>query len=203
MKKLALFSVLLLVLVLQISPVSAEDAKPSAWQLDTYHSTVAFTVRHLGISKVKGSFGTFTGTVTTADPDGKLSAFEGSVTIDAIDTGIEKRDAHLKAPDFFDAAKFPKGTLKSKSITWDGDKITVLAALTLKGVTKDITLTGEYLGKQKANFGQGDQLRAGYSLEGKINRQDFGLNFNKLVEGVSIVSDEITIQIDVEIYRVL
>ncbi len=175
-------------------------AEAEDWQVDPAHSSIGFSVKHLGISSVDGNFGKYTYAIKADEKTGKASYFEGTVGIASIDTGIVKRDDHLKAPDFFDAAKFPEAKLITKSIKYEGNEITAVTHLTIKGVTKEVIFKGEFLGPRKADFGQGPTMRAGYSLEGKINRQDFGLKFNKLIEGVSLVGDKIKIKLEVETY---
>lgn len=176
--------------------------KAVEWSLDTAHTTVGFSVRHLGITKVKGTFKDFSGEIKAEPTSGKLAWVKGVVKIDSVDTGIEKRDAHLKADDFFDAKVYPTMTLEAGEFVWkSGTTFTAKGKLTIKGVTKDVTLEGEYLGAQRVDFGQGPTLRAGYSLKTKINRKDFGLGFNAIVEGVSVVSDEVTIHLDAQIFR--
>jgi len=183
--------------------VSAHAADKIDWTLDKAHSHVGFSVRHLGISKVNGEFKEFDGKVVLDPQSGKLSSVEGEVRIASVDTGVDARDKHLLSGDFFDAAKFPLMTLKTKSISYNGDKLTAVADLTIKGVTKTVTLTGDYLGTRTADFGQGKTLRTGYSVSTVINRQDFGLQFNMLAEGVSVVGNDVTIQLDVELFKAL
>ena len=194
-------TVLLFVVALMIPAISTHAADVS-WELDATHSSVGFTVRHLGISKVNGRFGVFSAKVMADQRTGKLSSVEAEVDVNSIDTGVDKRDQHLKSPEFFDVEKFPKMTLKTKNISWKGNEITVIADLTIKGVTRAVEFKGEYLGSQKANFGV-PQLRAGYSLKGVINRQDFGLTFNTIAEGVAVVGDKVTIELDLEIVETL
>jgi polyisoprenoid-binding protein YceI len=194
--KHALFTIAALALLITSTPAQAGTG--STWVVDKSHSSVGFVARHLMISKVKGSFGAFDGTVE-ADAEGRLASLEGSIDVTSIDTGNEKRDGHLKAPDFFDAAKHPKMTFASTAIKFDGQSVKVVGTLTLKGVSKAITLKGEFLGTRKANFGHGDQLHGGYSFTGRINRQEFGLTFNGMAEGTKMVSDLIDLELDLEI----
>jgi len=198
MKRSSLFIIPLFLLALNVQ--AAETA--TTWQLDKAHSDIGFWVKHLGVSKVKGNFKQFDA-VIEAGADGKITSVSADTIVDSIDTGIEKRDGHLKSPDFFDSAKFPKITLKSKKITWSGNNVSVETDFTMKGVTRTVVFTGEFLGAQKADFGQGAQLHAGYSLKGKLNRQDFGLAFNMLAEGTAIVGDEINLEIEVEIVQAI
>ncbi len=183
--------------------VASAHAETTSWLLDKAHTEIGFSVKHLGVSKVKGEFREFNATVTADKSTGKLSSIDATVYVQSIDTGIEKRDAHLKADDFFSQEKYPKMTLKSEKITFNKDKVVIEALLTIRDKTKKVTFTGEYYGVNKANMGAGEQLHSGYSLSTTINRQDFGLKFAALAEGVSVVSDDVVITIDAEIIRKL
>ncbi len=189
--------------LLMLSAVVPADAAPLPWELDQAHSTVGFTVRHLGVSKVRGSFGVFAAKAVAEGDSGKLVSVEATVDVGSVDTGMEKRDAHLKAPEFFDAAKFPQMKFVSKEVRFDGKDVALVGDLTIKGVTRSVTFKGEHLGLQKANFGAGDNLRTGYSLSTRINRKDFGLSFAAIMEGVSVVSDEVAIELEIELSRSL
>jgi polyisoprenoid-binding protein YceI len=172
---------------------------PVDWTLDAGHSRVAFIARHLGFSKVEGTFKKFAATIKADSKTGKISALEATADTASIDTGIEKRDAHLKSDDFFNAAQFPQLKLVVKKITWTGNKFTATADLTMRDITKPITLKGEFLGSHTVNFGQGPTQRAGYEVSGKISRKDFGLKYSAVTEGISIVSDEVELQLQAEI----
>jgi len=190
---------LLLSLLLAVSLV-ATPAHAGDWSLDEAHTTVQFVARHLGISKVKGEFKDFDATVE-ADKDGKLSSATATVKIASIDTGVPKRDAHLKAADFFDAEKFPTLSFKSSAIKIEGTTVTIVGDLTLKDKTEKVTFKGEYLGRTTLDWGQGPSTHAGYSLKTQINRQRFGLSFNAVAEGTAVVSDLIDIELEFEIQR--
>ncbi len=178
----------------------AAGADDSGWQIDKAHSTIGFSVKHLGISKVRGDFGNYSAAVR-ADDQGRLTSVSATVNANSVNTGIGKRDEHLRQSDFFDSGKYPKVKLKTKSIKWKGDNFTGTADLTIKGKTRSVPFKGELLGIRKANFGGGETLRAGYSVTAKINRKDFDLGFNALAEGVSIVSDIVNIELEIEIAR--
>ncbi len=174
-------------------------AQPIEWSLDNAHSQISFTARHLGFAKVRGEFKKFTATKVTADAKtGKLTALEAEADTASVDTGVAKRDEHLRSDDFLNAAQHPKLKLVLKKITWAGKKFNATVALTLRDVTKDVKMTGELLGVTTVNFGQGPQLRMGYEANGKINRKDFGLKFAAVTEGVSIVSDDVDIHLEAE-----
>lgn len=182
-------------------PAHAPAAVASGWQLDVAHSEVGFGVRHLGISNVKGKFKDYSATIQGEAATGKLSAVQGTIQIASIDTGIAQRDEHLRAADFFDVAKFPQATIKTKKITFTGNTVTVVADLTIKGITKEVTFAGEYLGSQRANMGYGDQLRAGYTFTATIDRKAFGLTWGAMVEAVPVVSDQVKLNLEIQILR--
>jgi polyisoprenoid-binding protein YceI len=178
---------------------ASAHAQPVAWTLDPAHSQAGFTARHLGFSKVRGEFKKFSAPVLEADAKtGKITKLEAEAEAASITTGVDKRDAHLRSDDFFAADKFPKVKLVLKSVKWAGKKLNAVVTLTIRDVTKDVKMTGELLGFQTVNFGQGPQLRAGYEANGKINRKDFGLKFSGLAEGVSIVGDDVELSLALE-----
>jgi len=185
------------ILVALAALVAPSLAPAATWQVDPAHSTVGFSIRHMMISNVRGQFKTFTATAT-GDP---LKPTEASVkaTIDvaSIDTGNEKRDAHLKNPDFFDAAKYPTITFESTKIERAGDTgLKVTGNLTLHGVTKEVVLDVE--GPVTVKDPQG-VLKAGAHATTKIDRQDFGITWSKALDGGGVMlGDEVTITIDVE-----
>jgi polyisoprenoid-binding protein YceI len=196
-----LFASALLVAAAAANPPAAKGK--AVWEVDPMHSEVGFSVRHLGISKIGGVFKSYNA-VMEADPTtAKLTALEATVQTASIDTGIAQRDDHLRSDEFFGAANYPVMRAKLQTIRWQGNRFTARVDLTIRDVTKTIAVTGELLGVHKVNFGQGDQLRAGYEATATINRQEFGLKFNKLAEGVAMVGNEVTIHINVEMWRAL
>ena len=170
------------------------------WNIDPSHSTAEFSVRHLMITNVKGRFGTLSGTV---DYDSeKPEASQIDVTIDAtsIDTRDEKRDAHLRSPDFFDTEKFPSLTFKSTSVKSTGDGFEATGDLTIHGVTKQVTLEVE--GPSAPNKDPWGNTRIGASATAKINRKDFGLNWNAALEaGGVLVGEQVKISIEVSLVQ--
>jgi polyisoprenoid-binding protein YceI len=203
---------LIVLLIFTASGLYANDQKKSEketgkkamidWKIDANHTSVEFSVKHLMVSNVKGSFDTFSGSIC-GDEKGHLHSIEGTVPISSINTNNTKRDEHLKSADFFDVAKYPSMTFKSKKITYVGNKVTVIGDLAIKNITKETTFTGEFLGKTKANFGAGDEEHIGYSFEGKIKRKEFGINFSGVMNGNAIVDDTIKILLDLECSRSL
>jgi polyisoprenoid-binding protein YceI len=184
-------------LLLALSAGSAH-AQAVAWKLDPNHTHVGFTARHLGFAKVRGEFKTFSATIEADSKTGKITKLEASADAKSVDTGVQKRDDHLRSDDFFAAATHPKLQLVLKSIKWKGKSFTATVALTIRDVTKDVKLEGELLGVQSVNFGNGAHLRAAYEASAKIDRKAFGLKFAGLAEGIAIVSDEIQIELQLE-----
>lgn len=167
------------------------------WEIDSSHSSVHFSVRHLVIAKVRGTFGRWSGTVQA--PDGDFSKATVNVTIDAssIDTGVEDRDAHLKSADFFDAANFPELRFAGKRVQPRSlSEIDVIGDLTIKGITREVVLRVEQHGQAKDPWGN---VRAAFSAKTSIDRKDFGLAWNQVLEsGGLMVGDRIEIEADIE-----
>jgi polyisoprenoid-binding protein YceI len=167
------------------------------WAIDPVHSEVSFTVRHMMVSKVRGRFDTFEGTiVTAANPlDSTVTA---SVDLSSINTGQEQRDAHIRSADFFEVEKHTHMTFVSTGIRADGGDFKLDGDLTLKGVTKPVTFNLEVNGFGPDAYGG---TRAGFSATTEINRSDFGVDFNGPVPGVPggvVVSEKVTITLEVE-----
>jgi polyisoprenoid-binding protein YceI len=169
-------------------------AAPVAWTVDPAHSEVSFRVRHL-TGRVRGNFRDYTASLS-ADPAQLTS---GTVTVDvktaSVNTENEKRDGHLRSPDFFDVEQFPSMTFRSTRVEANGKEVAITGDLTIKGVTKPVVLKGTYNGKVVDPWGK---ERLGFEVSGTIDRRDFGLTWNKLVEGSSLVGDEVTIDIAIE-----
>jgi polyisoprenoid-binding protein YceI len=176
-------------------------AQSETWTIDTPHSNAQFSVRHMMISNVKGQFDKVTGTVELDEKDITLSKVEATIDVTTINTREPKRDAHLKSPDFFDAAKYPTITFKSSSIAKAADgRLKVTGDLTMHGVTKQVVLDVEPLSPPMKD--RGGNLHAGTSATTRINRKDFGVNYNAVLEtGGVMVGDEVTITIDVELVK--
>jgi polyisoprenoid-binding protein YceI len=158
------------------------------WSIDPMHSEVQFKVKHLVISTVSGFFKSFEGSVETENDDFSDAKIEFSLDIDSIDTTQSQRDEHLKSPEFFDAAKYPHIKFKSTSFTKKGDDEYALKGdLTIKDVTKPVTLAVEYGGSTADFYGN---TKAGFEITGKINRKEFGLTWDGVTEAGSIVVGE-------------
>ncbi len=166
------------------------------WTVDPSHSSVEFVVRHLVVSKVKGRFGAFEGTINLDPENPVASSVEVTIQVASIDTGDEQRDGHLKSSDFFELDRFPTITFRSTGVQAAGSDYQVEGELTVKGVTKPVTLSLEYNGTSADPWGG---TRAGFSAETEINRRDFGLDFDvKLDTGSALVGEKIKIQLEVE-----
>lgn len=172
----------------------------TSWVIDNSHSHIQFTVRHMMISKARGRFHTFSGTVNFDEQTPANSSVSVQIEVDSIDTRDEKRDGHLKSPDFFDAATHPYLTFASKRVeVVDESHGKITGDLTIRGVTREVVLDTEYTGQAKAPWGT---TSAGFSASTKINRKDWGLNWNVALEtGGVLVGEEVTIDIELEIVK--
>ena len=167
------------------------------WAIDPVHSEVSFVVRHMMVSKVRGRFDTFEGTIVTAE-DPLASSVTASVDLSSINTGQEQRDAHIRSADFFEVEKHTHMTFASTGIRAEGDHFLLDGDLTLKGVTKPVTFKLEVNGFGPDAYGG---TRAGFSATTEINRHDFGVSFNGPIPGVPggvAVSDKVTINLEAE-----
>lgn len=168
-----------------------------AWQIDEVHTHISFSARHMMVSNVRGQFRKYRGTVELDAADFTRSKFEGEVDIASVDTGNSQRDDHLRTSDFFDAPHHPKMTFKSTRIEPKGDsEYVVHGDLTIRGVTKPIALDVEFHGVSKNPWGK---TVTGVSARGTVNRKDWGVNYNALLEtGGVAVSEKVKIEIDAE-----
>jgi len=175
-------------------------AQTSTWNIDPAHSTAQFTVRHLAISNVTGSFTKVTGSVTLNDQDIAQSQVLASIDVSSVDTRVEARDKDLKSPNFFDVEKYPTIEFKSKRIASSGGKLQLIGGLTIHGTTREVTLDVD--GPTPALTDPWGNSRRGISATTAINRRDFNLVYNKLLgTGEAVVGDNIKIQIDAEIVK--
>jgi polyisoprenoid-binding protein YceI len=181
--------------VLSLFPALALAAT-SSWNVDASHSQVGFAVKHLVISNVRGEFRTYQGKLVLDDADLTRSTVEASIDVGSIDTKVPDRDVHLKGADFFDAANYPSITFKSTKVAKAGkDKLRVTGDLTLHGVTKPVVLDVSASPAVKGMYGE---TRRAFAATTKIDRKDYGLTWNKLVEAGPAVGDEVTITLDLE-----
>lgn len=185
-----------LMLLLSASTAAAE---PTVWQIDSSHTSVQFAVRHLMVSTVRGTFGKVSGVARLDPNDVTRSSVEATIDATSIDTRDAKRDAHLKDSDFLDVSRFPTITFKSKSVRKvDDTHYEVLGDLTLRGVTKPVTLAVE--GSPTPISDPFGKTRLGGVATTKIDRQDFGVSYSKAMDnGGLVVGDELEITIDVEL----
>jgi polyisoprenoid-binding protein YceI len=176
-------------------------AGATTWELDPSHTHVGFNIKHLMISDVHGDFKKFSGTIEMDDKDPSKSVVDVSIDIDSVSTGDEKRDAHLKSPDFFDSAKFPKMTFKSTKVTKAGkDKYKVIGDLTIRDVTKPCELT--VTGPAKPVKDPWGGTRTAANAVGKIKRKDFGITWNKSLDGGGVVvGEEVNLEIAAELMQ--
>ena len=175
-------------------------AQTSEWKIDPAHSTGQFTVRHLGISNVTGSFTKVTGTAVLNEKDITQSQVNASIDVNSIDTRVEMRDKDLKSPNFFDAEKYPTIEFKSKRIVKNGDKLQIVGDLTIHGTTRELTLDSDGLTPEIID--PWGNSRRGFSAATTINRRDFNLVYNnRLKTGEAVVGDVVKIQIDAEIVK--
>jgi polyisoprenoid-binding protein YceI len=165
------------------------------WDIDPAHSEVGFVVRHLVVTKVRGRFAQFQGTITTAE-NPLESSVDVSVDLDSITTNQEQRDGHLRSADFFEVETYPTMTYKASGVRQDGDKYVLDGELTLKGITKVVPLTFELNGISDNPLTGGTV--AGFSATAVINRKDFNVNFEGVQNGIAIVSEKIEIHIEAE-----
>jgi polyisoprenoid-binding protein YceI len=190
MKRLALAVLLLPSLAL---------AQAATWNIDPSHTQATFTVRHMVISNVKGEFQSTKGVVKIDDKD--LAKSTVDVTIDAasIHTREDKRDAHLRSPDFFDVERYPTITFKSTKVEKaGGDRYKVTGDLTMHGVTKPVVLDAALTPQVKGMMGE---VRRGAQATTRVNRQDYGLKWNKTIEAGPLVGDDVAIEINAELIK--
>ena len=164
----------------QVLNDAKEATTTTKWVIDPLHSEVMFKVKHLVISTVTGSFGKFEGTAVTTGDSLENAEINFVIDVNSIYTGQEQRDAHLKNGDFFEADTFPKIAFQSTSFIKTGAENYLLKGnLTLKGVTKEVTLHAEFGGMEKDHYGN---TKAGFEVSGTINRKEFGLTYNAFTE---------------------
>ena len=177
------------------------SSEKTKWAIDPAHSEIAFKVKHLMITNVKGVFKDFSASVTTTGGNFNTSEIEFSLNPASIDTGAPDRDNHLKSADFFDVEKYGRLSFSGKKAEKADSKgnYELLGDLTIKDVTRPVKLNVEFAGVMKDPWGN---EKAGYTLTGKINRKEWGLNWNAALEaGGVLVSDDVTINCDVQLVK--
>ncbi|HLO04653.1 MAG TPA: YceI family protein [Symbiobacteriaceae bacterium] len=169
----------------------------ATWVIDSSHSEVGFAVRHMMIATVKGRFNKVEGTLQFDPANLAAATFEGKIEVASIDTRDAQRDGHLRTGDFFDAENHPYITFTNTKVTEvDGNEFKLVGDLTIRGVTKTITLAGEFAGTNVDPWGN---TKAGFTATAKVNRKDFGVNWNAILEaGGVMVSDEVKLTLELE-----
>jgi polyisoprenoid-binding protein YceI len=172
----------------------------STWAIDPTHSEIGFKVKHMMFTNVSGKFNTFTATIENEDNQFETSTIHFESEINSIDTNNADRDNHLKSADFFDAEKFPKLSFKSSTVKKISEnEFEIEGELTVKDVTKTITLATEYSGLMLDPWGN---TKAGLSIAGKINRKEFGLTWNAALEtGGVLVGEEVKLFVEVQLLK--
>jgi polyisoprenoid-binding protein YceI len=164
------------------------------WVLDPAHSQVQFSVKHLGISTVRGTFDAFSGSID--EENGQATAVTVEIDVASLDTGNEQRDGHLRSADFFDVENHPKATFSLTKFERSGDEVTATGDLTIRGTTKPVTLKGEIGGPATDPWGN---QKVSATLETKIARKEWGLVWNVALEaGGVLVSDDVKLSIDIQ-----
>lgn len=177
----------------------ATPAAAATWEIDTAHSQVGFTVRHLVVAKVRGSFKDWSGTVVLDEKDVTKSSVNVTIKTASIDTGTAKRDDHLRSDDFFNAAKYPEIKFKSTKVEPGKEKGTlkITGDLTIRDVTKSVVL--DVTGPSPEFKDPGGNPHVAFSATTKINRKDFGLKWSNATEAGPVAGDEVNIEIEVEL----
>jgi len=170
------------------------------WTIDADHTNIGFKVRHLMVSNVKGEFRDFSGTVTLDERDVSKSAVKVSINTASINTGVAKRDDHLRSADFFDVQKYPTMSFVSRKVIKTGERLQLQGDLTIRGITRPVNLDIQELTAEIKD--PGGMIRRGATALGRINRRDFGLTWNKALEAGGVaVGEEIAIILEIEMVR--
>lgn len=178
-------------------PMANEPRTTTRWQIDPTHSSAEFSVRHMMVATVKGVFKALSGSVELDESKWQGSRLEAQIDATSVDTGVADRDAHLRSADFFDVAKYPTIAFRSRTIEPEADDSgKVHGELTIHGVTKPVTLDVTYLGEVTDPWGN---RRRGYSAETTLNRKDFGMTWNMVLDaGGVLVGDKIKVALNIE-----
>jgi polyisoprenoid-binding protein YceI len=179
--------------------MNTATATKTKWAIDTTHSEVQFKVKHLVIATVTGSFKNFSGSLETEEDGFEGAAAEFTIDVNSIDTNQPQRDAHLKSDDFFSAALYKDLTFRNGQLVKEGNELVLVGDLTIRDVTKKVKLNVEYGGTVVDPYGN---TKAGFEINGKINRKDFGLTWSAVTEaGGVVVGDEVKLHLNIEVAR--
>jgi polyisoprenoid-binding protein YceI len=179
---------------IHMTTAAATGLSAGTWAIDPVHSSIEFSVRHLMVSKVRGTFGSFSGAITVAE-DGTPSV-TAEIDVASVNTGNEQREGHLKSADFFDVEKYPTASFRSTGVQAKGDDYVLDGEFTLKGITKPISIALEFNG---VNPGMGQGEVAGFEASVVLNRKDFGIDIDMPLEtGGAVVGDRVTITLEIE-----
>lgn len=188
-----------LLFILTLAPTVAAQA--TEWRIDDDHSNAYFSIQHLTVARVRGTFSTIAGTLTTDDKSGAVTSLNFTIDVKSVDTGVVKRDEHLKSPDFFDVAKYPNMTFVSKTIIDQGNgTLLVTGDLNIHGITREVRLN--LFGPSPEIKDPWGMSRLGLRLESTLNRQDFGINYNKVLDnGGLMIGNLVDTEADIEVVR--
>jgi len=179
--------------------LTAGGAQAATFAIDPSHSSVGFQVRHMMVTNVKGSFQEFEGTLEFDENAPAEASVTATIQMASIDTADEKRDEHLRSADFFEVETYPTMTFTSTGMKQDGDDWLLMGDLTMRGVTKPVTLELEYNGMVEDPWGN---TRVGFSAEGKIDRREFGVSWNNTLDkGGIAVGNDVKIQLEIQAIR--
>jgi polyisoprenoid-binding protein YceI len=185
-----------------VTPATGNEAQTgkTTWGIDTAHSHVGFAIKHLMIATVRGSFTKVTGTVTVDERDPTSASIDITIPTASVTTGDEKRDGHLRSPDFFDVERYPAMTFRSTRVQKaSGDTFRVVGDLTIRDVTREVALDVDVLGRAKDPWGQ---EHAAFEAKTKVNRFDYGLTWNAALEaGGVLVGDDVKISIEAQLLK--
>ena len=172
------------------------EAETARWRIDPDHSLIEFRVSHMMVSKTTGRFVDYHGVVTMDATAKTFAAMEATINAASVDTKHDKRDAHLRNADFLDVSRYPTMTYTMKRYTKQGEHYTFIGDLTLRGMTKEVTLVGSFNGFAQDPWGN---TRAGFSAEGTLNRKDFGMVWNKTLDnGGLVIGNDVQIRLEIE-----
>ena len=188
------------VLLVSLLTAGLPAAAQTTWTVDPNHSSAQFTVRHMGLSNVTGTFNKVSGTAQLDDSNWTKSNVDAVIDVASVDTRVEGRDKDLRSPNFFDAEKYPTMEFKSKSVQKNGDGLKLIGDLTMHGVTKEVTLNLDAPGTAVTD--PWGNARRGFSASTTINRKDWGLTWNNTLKtGELVVGDNVKIEINVELVK--